>query len=210
VVLNGINKFLPFQISWKSVSISNFDVQMIINPNNMKILKLTTVLFALLISVSLTSQTRKDKKIMNDATKAKKTLLKAQSGLQSLFDDSAGYVIFPNVGKGGFVVGGASGNGAVYENGEVIGVAGLKKLNIGLQAGGQAIIEVIFFEDDTALSEFKQGNFSFAAEVSAVALKSGIGLNAKYRDGVAVFVLPKAGLMADASVGGQKFSFQSF
>ncbi|MCM4170750.1 hypothetical protein DHD32_04620 [Arenibacter sp. TNZ] len=176
----------------------------------MKILKLTTVLFALLISVSLTSQTRKDKKIMNDATKAKKTLLKAQSGLQSLFDDSAGYVIFPNVGKGGFVVGGASGNGAVYENGEVIGVAGLKKLNIGLQAGGQAIIEVIFFEDDTALSEFKQGNFSFAAEVSAVALKSGIGLNAKYRDGVAVFVLPKAGLMADASVGGQKFSFQSF
>ncbi len=210
MVLNGINKFLPFQISWKSVSISNFDVQMIINPNNMKILKLTTVLFALLISVSLTSQTRKDKKIMNDATKAKKTLLKAQSGLQSLFDDSAGYVIFPNVGKGGFVVGGASGNGAVYENGEVIGVAGLKKLNIGLQAGGQAIIEVIFFEDDTALSEFKQGNFSFAAEVSAVALKSGIGLNAKYRDGVAVFVLPKAGLMADASVGGQKFSFQSF
>lgn len=210
MVLSGINKFLPFQISWKSVSISNFDVQMIINPNNMKILKLTTVLFALLISVSLTSQTRKDKKIMNDATKAKKTLLKAQSGLQSLFNDSAGYVIFPNVGKGGFVVGGASGNGAVYENGEVIGVAGLKKLNIGLQAGGQAIIEVIFFEDDTALSEFKQGNFSFAAEVSAVALKSGIGLNAKYRDGVAVFVLPKAGLMADASVGGQKFSFQSF
>lgn len=73
-------------------------------------------------------------------------MLKAHSGLQSLFDDSAGYVIFPNVGKGGLVVGGASGNGAVYEDGNVIGLAGLKKLNIGLQAGGQAIIEVIFLK----------------------------------------------------------------
>lgn len=210
VYFSGINKFLPFQILCSRVSIFNFDVQMIINHNKMKILKLTTILFALLVSVSLSSQTSKDKKIMNDATKAKKTLLKAHSGLQSLFDDSAGYVIFPNVGKGGFLVGGASGNGVVYENGKVIGAADLKKLNIGLQAGGQAIIEVIFFEDNTALSEFKQGNFSFAAEVSAVALKSGIALNAKYKDGVAVFVLPKAGLMADASVGGQKFNYKSF
>jgi lipid-binding SYLF domain-containing protein len=157
-----------------------------------------------------TSQTKQDRKILNDAAKAKKTLLKAHSGLQSLFDGSAGYVIFPNVGKGGFVVGGASGNGAVYEAGQVVGLAGLKKLNIGLQAGGQAIIEVIFFEDAEALDEFKQGNFSFAAEVSAVALKSGVALNAKYKDGVAGYVLPKAGLMADASVGGQKFSFRPF
>ncbi|GBF21332.1 MULTISPECIES: lipid-binding SYLF domain-containing protein [Arenibacter] len=176
----------------------------------MKKLKFTIILLAVMSTAVAISQTRKDKKILNDAAKAKKTLLKAHSGLQSLFDDSAGYVIFPNVGKGGLVVGGASGNGAVYEDGNVIGLAGLKKLNIGLQAGGQAIIEVIFFEDAEALNEFKQGNFSFAAEVSAVALKSGIALNAKYKDGVAVFVLPKAGLMADASVGGQKFSFRAF
>ena len=176
----------------------------------MKILKIITIVFALLVTDVATSQTKKDKKIVNDATEAKKTLIMAHSGLQKLFDESAGYVIFPNVGKGGFVVGGASGNGAVYEDGTLIGVAGLKKLNRGLQAGGQAIIEVIFFEDDKALNEFKEGNFSFAAEVSAVALKSGIALNAKYKDGVAVFVLPKAGLMADASVGGQKFSFRAF
>ena len=176
----------------------------------MKILKLTTVLFVMLVSVSITSQTRTDKRIISDASKAKKSLLKAHSGLQQLFDTSAGYVIFPNVGKGGFVVGAASGNGAVYEGGKLIGMAGLKKLNVGFQAGGQAIIEVIFFEDSAALDEFKEGNFSFAAEISAVALKSGIGLNAKYKDGVAVFVLPKAGLMADATVGGQKFSFQAF
>lgn len=176
----------------------------------MKISTLITVLFALMVPVSVTSQTAKDQQIIRDASKAKKTLLKAQSGLKTFFDKASGYVIFPNVGKGGFVVGAASGNGAVYEGDKLVGMAGLKKINIGLQAGGQAIIEVIFFEDQKALNEFKQGNFSFAAEVSAVALKSGIGFNAKYREGVAVFVLPKAGFMADASVGGQKFSFHSF
>jgi lipid-binding SYLF domain-containing protein len=98
----------------------------------------------------------------------------------------------------------------VYENGNAIGMADLKKLNIGLQAGGQAIIEVIFFETDVDLERFTEGKFEFAAETSAVALKSGIAFNAKYKDGVAVFALPKAGLMADASVGGQKFGFKAF
>jgi lipid-binding SYLF domain-containing protein len=192
------------------VSIFNFDVPIGLKRYTMKILRSSALLFVMLATTLATSQTRQDKKILNDAVKAKKTLLKAHSGLQRLFDESAGYVIFPNVGKGGLVVGGASGNGAVYEGENVIGLAGLKKLNIGLQAGGQAIIEVIFFEDAAALEEFKEGNFSFAAEVSAVALKSGVALNAKYKDGVAVYVMPKAGLMADASVGGQKFSFRPF
>ncbi|WFO14696.1 hypothetical protein M601_012085 [Cellulophaga baltica 4] len=119
-------------------------------------------------------------------------------------------LFFPNVGKGGFIIGAASGNGAVYESGNLIGMADLKKLNIGFQAGGQAIIEVIFFENTAAMNDFKEGKFSFAAEASAVAVRSGIAFNAKYKDGVAVFALPKAGLMADASVGGQKFKFTSF
>ena len=138
------------------------------------------------------------------------TLLKTDEGLKTFFDNSAGYVLFPNVGKGGFIVGASSGNGVVYENGKKVGMADLKKLNIGLQAGGQSIIEVIFFENEADLSEFKEGNFNFAAEASAVAVKSGLAFNAKYKDGVAVFALPKAGLMADASVGGQKFSYHPF
>ena len=128
-------------------------------------------------------------------------------GLDQFFTNSAGYVIFPNVGKGGLIIGGASGNGVVYENGTIIGMANLKKISVGLQAGGQAITEVIFFETENDLNEFKEGDVEFSAEASAVALKSGIAVNAKYRDGVAVFALPKAGLMADASVGGQKFEF---
>lgn len=176
----------------------------------MKVLKSLVLVGMLLMMAGTNAQTKKDRKIMNDAKKAQKTLLSADSGLERFFENSAGYVLFPNVGKGGFIIGGASGNGVVYEAGERVGMAGLKKLNVGLQAGGQAIIEVIFFETEVDLERFKEGKFQFAAETSAVALKSGIAFNAKYKEGVAVFALPKAGLMADASVGGQKFSYRPF
>ncbi|MEM8999840.1 MAG: lipid-binding SYLF domain-containing protein [Bacteroidota bacterium] len=167
------------------------------------------VLFVLTTSLVI-GQNKKDRKIIRDAKKATQTLLKNDPTLQNFFQNSAGHVIFPNVGKGGFIIGGASGNGVVYDAGEVVGMANLKKLNIGLQAGGQSIIEIIFFETDIDLDRFKEEKFQFAAEASAVAVKSGIAVNAKYKDGVAVFALPKAGLMADASVGGQKFGYKPF
>ena len=176
----------------------------------MKMYKTILVLSIMLLAATVTAQTQKDKRLIEDANTAKQTLLKTDSTLEGFFNASAGYVIFPNVGKGGFIIGGASGNGVVYEDGNAIGMADLKKLNIGLQAGGQAIIEVIFFETKVDLDRFKAGKFEFAAEASAVALKSGIAVNAKYKDGVAVFALPKAGLMADASIGGQKFSYHPF
>lgn len=176
----------------------------------MKTIKYFTTLFMMSLVFVASAQTVKDQKIIDDAVEAKVMLLKADEGLKTFFDASAGYVIFPNVGKGGFIIGAAAGNGVVYEKGVKVGMADLKKLNIGLQAGGQSIIEVIFFETKDALQEFKEGNFSFAAEASAVAVRSGVSFNADYKDGVAVFALPKAGLMADASVGGQKFGYHPF
>ena len=176
----------------------------------MRTIKIFAVV-ALLFTGSLAkAQNAKDEKLMQDAVEAKAALLRSNPSLDEFFDNSAGYVIFPNVGKGGFIVGGASGNGIVYEDGNAIGKADLKKLNVGLQAGGQAIIEVIFFETPTDLQRFENNSFEFSAETSAVALKSGISFNAKYKDGVAVFALPKAGLMADATVGGQRFQFIPF
>ena len=174
----------------------------------MKILKSITLATVLFFAIGANAQNDKDKKVIKDAQKAEAKLMKMEVGLDQFFANSAGYVIFPNVGKGGFIIGGASGNGVVYENGKMIGMADLKKLSVGLQAGGQAITEVIFFENESDLAEFKEGDFEFSAEASAVALKSGVAVNAKYRDGVAVFALPKAGLMADASVGGQKFDYK--
>ncbi|WP_340202114.1 lipid-binding SYLF domain-containing protein [Ascidiimonas sp. W6] len=176
----------------------------------MKIFKILVIVTLIFNSGLIYAQSTKDKKIMKDAVKAKKTILEQVPDLEEFFEDSAGYVIFPNVGKGGFIIGGASGNGILYENKVAVGAANLKKLNIGLQAGGQAIIEVIFFETEKDLKDFKDGDFEFEAGASAVALKSGVSINAKYKDGVAVFALPKAGLMADASVGGQKFGYKPF
>ncbi|QDO92624.1 hypothetical protein FNB79_01040 [Formosa sediminum] len=89
-------------------------------------------------------------------------------------------------------------------------MAGLKEVSVGLQAGGQALIEIIFFEQLEDVERFKEDHFEFDAGVSALALKSGESLDAKYKDGVAVFIHSKVGLMADASVGGQKFSYKAF
>jgi lipid-binding SYLF domain-containing protein len=175
--------------------------------NTMKNLKfILTIVFLIVVSGAF-SQDRNDQDVMADAERAKHTLMKMDRGLETFFNNSSGYVIFPNVGEGGFILGAASGNGVVYENGSVIGMANLKKVDVGLQIGGQSAIEVIFFETEEALNRFKQGEFEFSAEATAIALEKGIASNANYEDGVVVFVKPKEGLMADLSVGGQKFGY---
>ncbi len=89
-------------------------------------------------------------------------------------------------------------------------MADMKKIDVGLQAGGQALTEVIFFETEDALNEFKTGSYAFSGDLSAIAVKSGVSKSADYDDGVVVFAMPKAGLMADASIGGQKFEYVPF
>lgn len=149
-------------------------------------------------------------KLMQDASDAKATLLQENPDLKKFFETSKGYVIFPNVGKGGLIVGGAAGNGILYEKDKAVGHASLKEVNVGFQAGGQAVIEVIFFETEERLENFKKGNFQFAANASAVVLKSGESFDAAYDEGIAVFTHAKAGFMAEASVGGQKFKYDPF
>jgi lipid-binding SYLF domain-containing protein len=134
---------------------------------------------------------------------------KADSTLAHFFSDSAGYAVFPNVAKGGLVVGGARGRGLVYQKNEILGVATMTQASVGAQAGGQTFAEVIFFESPAALNDFKAGRFALSAEVSAVAAAEGASKTANYKNGVAVFTLPKKGLMVQASVGGQKFKFES-
>ncbi|OHB63558.1 MAG: hypothetical protein A2Y76_02520 [Planctomycetes bacterium RBG_13_60_9] len=132
----------------------------------------------------------------------------ADPGLEGFFGDSAGYAVFPTVGKGAVGVGGAFGRGQLFQDGRVVGYCSLTQASIGLALGGQAYSELIFFETPEALNRFKSGNYAFAAQVSAVAIKSGASANAKYADGVAVFTMGEQGLMVEASVGGQKFSFE--
>jgi lipid-binding SYLF domain-containing protein len=164
---------------------------------------------ALLTGCSTTPQTaEKQAALTTRSENAVATAKKADPGLQKFFDTAAGYAVFPSVGKGGVGVGGAYGRGEVFAGGKLVGYATLSQASIGLQLGGQKYTELIFFETKAALDRFKSGSFAFAAQASAVALKSGVSANAKYSDGVAVFTLGEAGLMYEASVGGQKFAYQ--
>jgi lipid-binding SYLF domain-containing protein len=105
----------------------------------------------------------------------------------------------------------------------------LIKGSIGWQFGGQAFSQMIFFADKRAYDDFTSGNFEFDATASAVAITAGAqasagtegasagasagpatGKQAKtsYHKGMAVFVHAKGGLMYEASIGGQKFTFK--
>ena len=149
-----------------------------------------------------------DERLRTESQEAVANFLKTDSTLQRFLDDSAGYAIFPNVGKGGLVVGGAHGKGLVYEKTKVVGQATITQASIGAQVGGQTFAELIVFETPAALNEFKAGKFELSAEASAVAATEGASKTANYKRGVAVFTQPKEGLMVQASVGGQKFKFE--
>jgi lipid-binding SYLF domain-containing protein len=79
---------------------------------------------------------------------------------------------------------------------------------VGLQARGQSFSELLVFENKAALDRFKEGKLDFAADASAVVLKSGAAVNANFVNGVAVVVSPIGGAMLEASIGGQQFTYQ--
>ena len=156
-------------------------------------------------------------------------VFKKSPAVQPFFENAYGYAVFPTVGKGGIGVGGAYGKGQVYRGGKVCGTARLYKATIGFQLGGQAFSEIIFFQDKRAYDDFTSGNFEFDAAASAVAITAavqakvgtegvtagasagpatGIQADTNYRKGMAVFVHTRGGLMYEAAIGGQKFSFK--
>lgn len=145
------------------------------------------------------------------------------------FDNSYGYAVFPSIAKGGLGIGAAHGKGRVYEQGKYVGDTAMTQVSVGLQAGGQAYSQVVFFEDKRAFDEFTSGNFEFGAGVGAVAITAGASASTGktgsstghsggksdatthgvYHKGMAVFTVAKGGLMYEASVAGQKFSYKA-
>ena len=132
------------------------------------------------------------------------------SSLKPYFKKAIGYAVFPNIGKGGFGIGGARGKGEVFEKGNVIGSTILTQVSIGFQLGGQAFSQIIFFKDKKSLDRFTEGNFEFGASASAALITEGANASADYSDGVAVLTFSKGGLMYEASIGGQKFSYEEY
>jgi hypothetical protein len=149
-----------------------------------------------------------------------------QSG--SYFNKSYGYAVFPTIGKGGIGIGGAHGSGRVYAGGKYVGNTSMTQVTVGFQLGGQAFSQIVFFEDERSFKEFTSGNFEFAAQTSAVAITAGASASAgttgaaagasggkkdattagEYHKGMAVFTVAKGGLMYEAALGGQKFSYK--
>lgn len=143
--------------------------------------------------------------VLVKATIAK--FIKANAAIQTYFDNAYGYVVFPTVGKGGYIIGGGHGKGWVYAQNALVGYARITQITVGAQIGGQSYSEIIFFKDAPALALFKTGNLTFAAQATAVIVTEGTSIDHSYNEGVAVFTLPKAGAMAEASIGGQKFNY---
>ncbi|MDA9555980.1 YSC84-related protein [Vibrio sp.] len=152
------------------------------------------------------------------------TQFKGIKATKPFFNDAYGFAIFPTIGKGGIGIGGAYGEGRVYRGQTHVGDTTMAQVSIGLQLGGQAFSEVIFFEDEKAYTSFTSGNFEFGAQASAIAVTAGANASAgttgvnsgagknnkgtKYVSGMVIFVMEKGGLMYEAALQGQKFTFE--
>ncbi len=173
-------------------------------------LVMTLCLSAALIGCSTAPKTEEGRDaLVQDAEATLAEMKSNDPSLQDFINRGAGYAIFPSVGKGGIGVGGAYGKGVLYENGRVVGFADLSQASIGFQLGGQEYSELIVFENQAAVDRFKTGELEFSAQVSAVALKAGAAAGTNFKDNMAIFTQTNAGLMYEASVGGQKFSYVS-
>jgi lipid-binding SYLF domain-containing protein len=132
---------------------------------------------------------------------------RADPGLKDFLGKAYGYVMFPDIGKGGVIVGGGYGKGEVYEQGKLVGYADIAQATVGAQVGGASFAELIAFEHKEAMDKFKNSNLQLTANANAVALKAGAAATARFTEGIAIFTMPNGGLMAEASVGGQQFKF---
>ncbi len=165
-----------------------------------------------LVTASLWAQAgwdpRKGEKEVKAAQETIAAFKKKDPGINKFFDQAYGYAVFPTIGKGGFIVGGAHGKGIVYKKGVIVGRVTMSQGTFGAQIGGQSFSEVIFFGTKEAFDRFTQSKLEFAAQATAVAANEGAAANVDYSGGVAIFTMVKGGLMAEAAIGGQKFKFE--
>jgi lipid-binding SYLF domain-containing protein len=177
-----------------------------------KVKATTTVLLALgvlvLTSCATVPQTKEAKEVLSAQVDEAVAVFKTKDpGIQRFFDSSYGYAVLPKVLKGAFWVGGAYGKGLVYEKGQMIGYCDMTQASLGLSFGGEYFREIVFFKDKTDLDKFKTEEFTFSAQVTGVAATTGAAAKADYKAGMVVFITTDKGLMVDASLGGQKFTY---
>lgn len=166
------------------------------------------VLAVALASATLTAPPARADDLEAKIERARAQFIDHAPSMQRFFDNAHAYALFPRVKKGAIGIGGAHGKGRVYRDGHKIARTSVSQATIGFQLGGKVYSEVIFFEDAAAFEDFTGGDFELSAQASAIAAAEGVAANARYRQGVAIFSLGQGGLMFEASVGGQKFSYE--
>lgn len=166
-------------------------------------------LIALLpVACSTAPKTAADRKVLSSEVQTAITKAKEKNpNMSKHFGTCYAYAVIPNVGKGGFIVGGAYGRGEVFKNGSMVGYCDVSQGSFGAQIGGQGFTEFLFFQSKAPYDKFLDNQFVFAANASAVAADAGAGTANDYQHGVAVFVTEQAGLMLEAAIGGQQFNF---
>ena len=170
-----------------------------------------TMVAGLLVGCATAPASRPEREtLLTESVTALKRMSAQDPGVAALVKRGAGYAVFPTVTKGGLVVGGARGQGVLYEQGRHTAYCDLTQATVGAQVGAQTFSELLVFESQAALDRFKAGQLTFAADASAVALQRGVATaNLPFVDGVAVVVSPITGAMAEAAIGGQQFTCQA-
>lgn len=164
----------------------------------------------LYFSTTIAQENKKLQLLIEDAEAAKVSFIASDPSMEALFEDTYGYAIFPNLGKGAFILGFSAGRGLVWQNSELIGEARLREASLGLQIGGQAFQLVIFYDNDEAFSRLKANKLEFRAQAAALADNKGASTKLAMAEGIQVFAKPKKGIMGEVAVGGQKFKFERF
>ena len=170
---------------------------------------MVTIITGLLTSCATAPASRTEQNaLLAEAASTLQQLRAEEPGVGGLVQRGYGYALFPTVTKGGLVVGGARGRGVVYARGQHIGYSELTQGSVGAQLGAETFSELLVFETKEALDRFTAGQLNFAANASAVVLKRGVAADIPFVNGVAVVVHPTGGAMVEASIGGQRFTYQ--
>ena len=149
----------------------------------------------------------KAKKEIIDAVAAEtlQKLLERSPKAESLYERAYGYAVFDNL-KLALGISGGGGNGVAVrkDTGERIYMK-MGTVGIGLGLGGQKYQVVFLFADKATFDNFVNKGWEADASAQAVAGKEGVNAKTDFRNGMAVYQLTEAGLMAHADIAGTKY-----
>ena len=147
-------------------------------------------------------------KLISDAQYKLKLLRSKHPGVYETYQDtSVAVAVFPTIGEGGLLLGYGYGKGVLFENGKATGYCDVNEGIAGAVVGAKVKTQYVFIRNKSALNRFKAGNVEMTAQVAAVAAAANASNEANYNGGFALIVTNEKGLMAQASVSGQKFRY---